>query len=69
MSVFPAQTITVPEVQFPDADVEAARLRLREAHWWALWPGDDGYQTPLHEYLGMTLDQWRAYAISARRAW
>ncbi len=67
MSTFPA--VATPQVHPPDADVSQLQLRLKEAQWWALWPGEPGYGTPLHEYLGFTEQGWRDYAISARRAW
>lgn len=67
MSTFPA--IAVPQVLSTDDDVTRLKLRLKEAQWWALYPGQPGYGTPLHEYLGFTETQWRDYAISARRAW
>lgn len=69
MSTFPAQTIASPEIPSLDEDVSRLKLRVKEAQWWTLRPGEPGYGTPLHEYLGFTEDEWRDYAISARRAW
>lgn len=68
MSTFPAYAISQPPSL--DDDVKGLRLRLREAQWWALRPGEPGYGTPLHEYLGFFNEsEWRDYAISSRRAW
>lgn len=67
MSTFPAQTLPTPPVLTAEGDLKEQRLRLKEAQWWALWPGEAGYGTPLHEYLGFTESEWRDFAISARR--
>lgn len=67
MNTFPA--IAIPQVLSTDDDVKGMRLRLKEAQWWALWPGEPGYGTPLHEYLGFTETEWLDFAISARRVW
>jgi hypothetical protein len=67
MSTFPAQTSTISPLHSPDEEVKGLRLAVKEAQWWALWPGDPGYGTPLHEYLGFTEPEWRDYAISSRR--
>lgn len=67
MSTFPAQTTAAPQVLSPDEDAKETHLAHKEALWWALWPGEPGYGTPLHEYLGFTEQAWREYAISMRR--
>lgn len=68
MTMVPAQTL---DTAVWDARVEDARdlhLKAAERRWWYLEPGEFGYDQPLHEYLGMTEQQWREYAISERRA-
>lgn len=42
-------------------------LLIREAKWWNLQPGEIGYNTPLHTYLGLTEEQWTARKLE--RGW
>ena len=68
MKTFPAQTLADPSVPVtPEEDVRVNHLAHKEAQWWALWPGEPGYGTPLHQYLGFTEQAWLDYAISSRR--
>lgn len=67
MSTFPSQTLDLPDGWNLEADIQQAELTTKEARWWALEPGEEGYGVPLHEYLGFTDAQWRDYAISQRR--
>lgn len=68
---FPLMTpAPTPEQDQQDVDrlVREAQLRAKEAQWWYLWPGEEGWDQPLHEYLGFaSLDEWREYAISKDR--
>lgn len=45
----------------------SGELEAKEAAWWHLWPGEPGYTQPLHEYLGMTEQEWRARCVA--RGW
>jgi hypothetical protein len=63
----PRQTLDLAWLD-PQREGRNLELQAREARWWSLEPGDEGYDTPLHQYLGFTsLDEWRDYAISERR--
>lgn len=52
-------SVTTP-VQTPTQDLTEAQIAAREARWWYLSPGDEGWDQPLHAYLGFTEEQWRA---------
>lgn len=47
----------------PTQDQADAEIEAKEARWWYLFPGEDGWDVPLHAYLGFTEAQWRARAL------
>lgn len=47
----------------PERELRELHLAEREARWWLLEPGDEGFDVPLHAYLGMTEQQWRQRTV------
>lgn len=47
----------------PTADEREAWLQVRESRWWHLRPGEQGYDQPLHAYLGFTEQAWRMHRL------
>lgn len=56
----------------PETDLADAKIDAREAEWWYLLPGEEGFGTPLWSWLGFPSEHtWRQYleARMQRRSW